>query len=129
MPPKALTRLGLDINYSRNVGRGEIYIPEIGFIPMALDSDGDYTRCYTRDSRLPPGVLTVATGDPALTGQTFYPFIVDSGSLGHMRTSFPRTSVPPSSGPSMPMMRIRGIHGEGHLIVCSGTLPIGLWRD
>jgi hypothetical protein len=65
---KALTRLGWDVNYKGTVGRGEIYIPEIGLIPMALDSDGNYTLCFTRDPRLPPGVLTVATGDPALAG-------------------------------------------------------------
>jgi hypothetical protein len=27
------------------------------------------------------------------------------------------------------MMRIHGIHGDGHLTIGCGTLPIGFWRD
>ncbi len=75
MATKALTGMGWGIYYRGTVGRGDIFIPGIGLIPLALDDDGNYTLHLTRDPRLPAGVLTVATSDPALSGLPRYLFL------------------------------------------------------
>ncbi len=65
---------------------------------------------FTLDPRLPPGVLTVATGDPALTGQTRYPSIVDSGADAILIS--PDLGAALFHPASMPMMLILGIHQQ-----------------